>query len=156
MPQTQKKSSAVEKKGTGTKNKKASTASSRNTKTTTRNKSTKVEKESSTTKAKHKTTPRKATVKKSSSKMKKPTIKKIKEIEDAVSSVDFPKILRLLFFSLIVGIIIYQYYLISEEKFQVSQLVSKDKKFVFIAFFVLGYTALVYRLGYNKGKSKKR
>jgi hypothetical protein len=73
-----------------------------------------------------------------------------------LESIDFPRLLRLIFFALIIGFFVYQYYLLSEGKLDhiLGKLWIKEKDLVVPSLLFLGYTLFIYYLGYIKGKKK--
>ena len=73
-----------------------------------------------------------------------------------LQNIDFPRLLRLLFFSIVIGFIVYQYYLLTENKLDSTYKNfwrnHQDKIVSFLLF--VGYTLAVFYCGYKIGKKK--
>jgi len=81
---------------------------------------------------------------------------KKKSASEFLYSLDLPRLLRLLFFLLIVGIIVYQYYLLTEDKLASTYLNfwNKNKNIVVPSLLFIGYTLIVFLFGYRTGKRR--
>ena len=82
--------------------------------------------------------------------------KKKKTLSNFVHSTEFPRVLRLLFLSLIMGFILYQYYLLTEGELSSSYISfwSNLKNIIGQGVGLILYTGVVLAIGYKIGRRK--
>lgn len=82
--------------------------------------------------------------------------KKKKSSSTLLYNLDFPRILRLLFFTLIVGMIVYHYYLLTEGRMfdTYINLWNNNKKVLLPGIIFVGYTLVVLNIGIRIGKKR--